>query len=255
MQIPEIRRVANLTTEQITRKRAVDRSNQKNYRAKNKEYIRHLEAKVAELTYNLERAESRLRCYEDQHYDNTGSERLSLSPVHAQSSAAPYDLSRSCQLNCPGVNVPGELSLASRRECPPLPWPENARSSLPLDFSSGMATTIFDSSESIIFSDLGLQSVNLPENADGLNDFDVYPSSNMPEPGRCSTTTAKRQHPPEQFAPLNKLENITVKETRHWREHFLNSDRHVVELEELRLPSISSLLNQSPSGRCRIQRV
>ncbi|KAI6784676.1 uncharacterized protein J7T54_006722 [Emericellopsis cladophorae] len=56
----QCRRVSNMTPEQVARKRAIDRDNQRHLRAKRKAHTRHLEKQIASLQRKLAEAEERI---------------------------------------------------------------------------------------------------------------------------------------------------------------------------------------------------
>lgn len=246
MQSHESRRVANLTTDQVSKKRALDRSNQRSHRAKNKAYIQHLEAKVAELTYNLERAEARLAEYEKQQ-----SEKLTETPV------------------CPTQNDPGSSTLAdpafldlegydSSRLGSNLKESHQAQEgsfdviqsldTLPLDFGAGIEVNFFDSPQEFTFSNLGLPDLS-SANGTGLSQSSVIQeslegSSSFGSSSSNSLGTPEWQQIPMNIPPTNKLDELIISKARSWRDHFLRSGHQNTELGEPRFPSISSLLNR-----------
>lgn len=126
-----------MAVEQVSQKRAVDRSNQRNHRAKNKAYIRHLEDKVAELTYKLERAQTRLLRYESRS-DKGGTGGYAPSPVLSHEEfSTPQDCDKPLPSECYNAGISSSGSLEEQdmdQSGPNLP---NDCSTLPLVMSRG----------------------------------------------------------------------------------------------------------------------
>lgn len=247
----ETRRVANMTAEQVSRKRAVDRSNQRTHRAKNKAYIQHLEAKVAELTYSLEQTEAKLSRYESQaggHHrptqpqvDSPSSRHDSSAHHQATSQQDGYDSS------IVGTNSSGNnLSVADL-------LPDGDGSSLPFDFGSGIAVNLFDSPSDLTFLDLGLENMQDWSGAKALEALQTAPARSSSSDTSDSGTPIWQQLP-NHLPPMTKLDEIIIDKSRSWRQRFLKSARQMSELGEARFPSISSLLNQPPAEEDKVPR-
>lgn len=155
------RKTTDLTTEQVTKKRAMDRANQRTYRAKNKAHVRCLEDKIAELTYRLTEAEDRVRSQANIIRRLGGSEELSSN----QESTSPRS-------TAPSAQTPGGSSLAATHgETPPahsqiMPPP------LPMQRASGFGQDVDMSVQSMV--DNQLAQVPQPHDLITMGDFEQF---------------------------------------------------------------------------------
>lgn len=245
----ETRRVANMTPEQVSRKRAVDRSNQRTHRAKNKAYIQHLEAKVAELTYSLEQMQAKLSKYEQQDSESRRS-GPTASPSSRQGSSSQH-LTTS-QPDGYDSSVVGTNSSSNNLSVSDL-LPDADGSSLPFDFGSGIAVNLFDSPSDLTFLDLGLENMQDWTGAKALEALQTGPPRSSSS-DTSDTGTPIWQQLPNHLPPMTKLDEIIINKSRSWRHRFLKSARQMSELGEARFPSISSLLNQPPAEEDKVPR-
>ncbi|KFH46739.1 hypothetical protein ACRE_023890 [Hapsidospora chrysogenum ATCC 11550] len=256
MKKQEDRRVSNMTPEQVSRKRAVDRYNQRSHRARNKVYIRHLEAKVAELSYKLESAEARLLQYEGNGSRNHGGEHpgghLASPPLTHEASLIRQDGSGAS--DCHGSRSPDNATDRSLAERNKGDYSDSVhgkyRKPLPLDFGSGIAANIYESPRDLTFRGMSPPEANavdapetkatltIPRGASGDTGLSASP------PSDSTTNVPEWQRLPMHLPPTTELDEIIIHKSRLWREKYLKSGRQITELDEARFPSISSLLNQ-----------
>lgn len=234
----ETRRVANMTPEQVSRKRAVDRSNQRTHRAKNKAYIQHLEDKVAALTYSLEQAQAKLSSYESQDSTKRHGQTATPSPSAQRvvvSQTEHYNGSI-VATNPAGYGSPVADFLS-----------KGVGNSLPFDFGSGIAVNLLDSPSELTFLGLGLDKM---QDRDGSKALEAPPTRpayrSTSETDGCATPIWQQM--PNYLPPLCKLDEVVINKSQSWRQRLLKSAPQLSELSEARFPSISSLLNQ-PSAK------
>lgn len=218
------RRVSNLTVEQIEKKRAIDRDNQRHHRAKNKAYCRQLEQKLGELT-------SRLRELEDILAQHKHCDARQPNPATTTTLPAVCD-----------VSILPQASMAFESGY----GVENDLDSLPLDFGAGMIVNSLNSAQEFSFLDLNLSN---PVGGMGataqtmLPDFSTS-SATLTRPGTaigaCGSTLPDWSRMPLHIPPTCKLDEVLQSITAACRSRTL----HQGELAEPVFPNIHSLLNR-----------
>ncbi|KAF4996143.1 hypothetical protein FDECE_12568 [Fusarium decemcellulare] len=213
------RRICNLTAEEVDKKRAIDRDNQRHHRAKSKAYVRSLEQKVTELTAQLQATTDLLEQYQQR---EANAHPLAIQPISTE------------QVE---MDAPAPM---------PLIYDDSIKSyldSLPLDLGTGMTIHSFNASQDFNFLDWDLTGVfdNLSPTAEAI-------------PGAATNNTAAEswddvgsqdQMPEWQVLPLflpptTKLDEVIITTAAAWRSRSLQHD----ELNKTVFPSISSLLDR-----------
>ena len=231
----ETRRVANMTPEQVSRKRAVDRSNQRTHRAKNKAYIQHLEGKVAELTYSLEQAQAKLSSYQSQDITNRQGKIATPSPLAPHTVVSQAD---HCNRSIVATNTVGnDFPVAD-------PLPDEDGNSLSFDFGSGITVNSLDSPSELTFMGLGLDKMRDRDGSKALKALLRPADPSTSEANGCETPIWQQM--PNNLPPMCELDEVIINKSQDWRQKLLISARQLSEPGDCRFPSISSLLNQPP---------
>ncbi|KAF4472938.1 bzip transcription factor [Fusarium albosuccineum] len=221
------RRICNLTAEEVDKKRAIDRDNQRHHRAKTKAFVRSLEQKVAELTTRLRETEDLLEQYQ-QREANAHQPAVSLShpPATLPTCAEQVAMEASAQI--------------------PLLCDDSIKSyldSLPLDLGTGMTIHSFNAPQDCNFLDWDLTGVcdNLSPTAEAIPNV----ATNNTAAESWDGVGSQDQMPEWQILPLylpstTKLDEVIITTTAAWRSRSLQHD----ELNKTVFPSISSLLDR-----------
>lgn len=250
------RRTTNLSPDQILRKRATDRVNQRAYRAKNKVQIRCLEDRIAELTYRLNKAKTELARREDiiQQLGGSVGECDPVSPDSTWGTAG-HNLEETPLHTSPKDGDPA-----------PDPGPEAATSgggdifhgletfldTIALDFGTGFTPNYLlgTAQELLSFDREAPEAVN-DLGRGGSQRAAICPENDTPGPSLSTTVPSGSaedlpvwQRSLPHIPPTSRLDEIIVNSSLK-RERFTQTARQVTEFTWPRFPSIASLLNRS----------
>lgn len=114
----------------------------------------------------------------------------------------------------------------------------------PLDFGSGIAVNIFDSSQDFTFLGLSPTDTSMIDGIVASGNPLELPGTRLEASQPDSATAPEWKQLPMYIEPTNKLDEIVINKSRFWRGRILKSGRQITELGEPRFPSISSLINQ-----------
>lgn len=230
------RRVSNLTADQAEKKRSLDRSNQRYHRAKNKDHIRSLHDKIAELASRLKEAESCIDDYRRREHGAEQSLAKALQPWADESSLFAIRPAATSQSNDDSLYAPtidsAQFEKAFQRDS----------DNLPLDLGTDMTVQCFDQTlldwEFTCFLD------NFPPVAEAPSEktwaFDASAVS-------WNTPTSQTEMPiwqqiPSHIPAATKLDEVIISTATTWRA-FLQRGVHK-ELDDPVFPSVASLLNR-----------
>lgn len=245
------RRVGNLTADEVQKKRAIDRANQRHCRAKTKVYIDSLEKKVADLTCQVRDLEAQLNAYRQG--DTTASSSTSSPGGQVQSITKPTLLPAP-----PRNDAETELGTSTATAFNDSPfYPSDGTSyfpGLPLDLSTGITIAPSGGSEQdfnfwgISWTD-PFQMVSSAENP-LLGVVDILPGNEedlQTSAWESNTAGATEvwQQVPLYIAPVSQLDHVIIDTTASWRARAQQRGQEDAELREPTFPSISSLLNPS----------
>lgn len=250
------RRVSNLTDAEVQKKRAIDRVNQRHFRAKTKAYVRSLEEKITELTCRLQECQNELHEYQKRDSDgNTSRSRQSSSLSSSLSSSTRYtapvasaaqDGDASLGYDTHGSTTAmlssyrGELDFSTT----------SALDALPLEFGTGITVNLFNSAQEFSFLDLGLptDSMSSTQIRESVTP-DESPFAGATGPWSPLTTMHTNIAAEWEMVPLNvpattKLDEFILTTVEAWKERASRCGHQDAEINEPLFPSISSLLNQ-----------
>lgn len=203
------RRVCNMTPEQVSRKRAIDRDNQRHLRAKRKAYTNHLEEEITRLRRKLADSEARIAALEQEQ------QNWSLREPSAAAKTAPASVD-------PGRPGPDMATLTN----------------VSLRLSPGITLNLAHEGEFFDFLDIGAD-LGLPAAAD---------YSKSTSPGHGTTTPAGDWAVPiEHTPPTNRLDRFITATVAAWRNQVSPlSTRQSAELSATsQFPNVSALLNHA----------
>ncbi|KAG9257408.1 uncharacterized protein F5Z01DRAFT_645860 [Emericellopsis atlantica] len=226
----ESRRVANLTPAQIQRKREIDRSNQRQHRAKNKAYTARLEDRISQLKYEKALLRARLRKYEVVSDDEGDEEVIRDDDMQTVLSTSEQSrrASRSASESRPSHPDTGSPSRLGHAHLTP-------------SSCSVSAANLQARSPRILPRNLG---------CGNLDSFGISVKEGPPVRDGQTDASLPRQHRPVwqrlpgHIEPTNKLDETIIKKTRAWRSCFRHIAAKVDKPDKGHLPSIYSLLNE-----------
>lgn len=240
------RRVSNLTVEQVEKKRAIDRENQRHCRAKNKAYVRTLEAKIEDLTRRLEESEAQLRQFQ----------RRESSSVQSATNNRTVCLD-SIQWNQEAEEVPGP---PGNQSLPHSLNMEKRLDALPLDLGIGITVNAFNPAEDFSLIDFALSDMagtgfswdlipNFDPDTGGIQFGNPVLDSALLSigelPGSQNDQLPEWKMLPLNIAPTTALDEFILNTTATWRARASQAGHQHAELNEPAFPSIASLLNHS----------
>jgi hypothetical protein len=261
------RRTSTLTGDEVVKKRAMDRANQRNHRAKNKAHIRELEDKIAELAYRLKESENTVSRQTEIIRQLGGTigdgdiflEGIGIPSSQGSSPAGSTEILAPIHHHVPTrvqlfEEIPTGVDSDTRLEPDnhqPLDW-------VALDFGIGIpATNLFDPSGNLSFLDWGTPGTTsfyekmerclgqrpAPTQAATTSSMAVREYKSLPKDTEPEAPEWERLL--SNLAPTTRLDEIIINSSRVWRTLFLRAGRQSKELSERSFPSISSLLNHS----------
>lgn len=247
------RRVSRLTDEELQKKRAIDRDNQRYHRAKTRAYIASLEKQVADLTFRLQETQKTLSQYHDR-WNGQGSGESS-SPLSSSSVSSIVDAH---SLPAYHHHVPAlPVKLAESNVAP-----GGVLKSMPLQLAPGITLDLPDETPGFSLLELGLPEYMTSNVLAGQemalysdNQQKISDSATFWVPGQSQYELSgipEWQRLPLHLPPTTKLDEVIVNTAQAWRQQALHFGHQEAELNDPAFPNISSLLNRTNEA-CHLQ--
>lgn len=203
-----------MTNEQVQKKRAIDRENQRHFRAKNKALVRQLEEEVESLTQRLEDAEARVQTLEQQ--------------LEKRSKQLEEHLHNHSERNTVSHDRPNDVFQVSK------PHSTTLLHQLPLDLGSGITLNISNTTGAFSFQDMDFCQ-------DILEGLDTVPALDS------DATGAEWSVAPLQLAPTNRMDHFIMSTVKALRNQLLSTQQQA-DLTASSFPNISSFVDSHPKG-------
>ena len=251
------RRVANLSSSQIENKRAIDRANQRFFRAKRKSEVDQLQKEVERLASELQETRRELSGYQERErilrdaFSNAFGLSTSVDPFSTGFDAifAPNSRSRSTNFD---AGLSNEAASASEGTGPSSMGSElnTYQQPFPIDFGTGINMELSNSNHVLDYSMMRLEGdIFLPtQPSTGTSPTSASSSSYAQSQSRAEATAALEDVPdwqglPINIAPSTQLDHVILDTTNAFRDTSQSGSHHD-EMSASRFPSISSLLNR-----------
>lgn len=248
------RRVANLTPSQIESKRAIDRANQRYFRAKRKSYVEKLQKQVESLTRELE--STRRELHECKDREKTLRDAFQKAFPTPSNQLTPVSHCASLASDDPFGAVSQDISSSPQHL--DLSFIDNHlepfHQLLPLDLGNGINVVNFSSSSQGLDpagTDLDGQILFQPQSLaelPAIGNLGGAATNSYSLAGNSSSTDEKVpewQQMPLHLPPEHQLEHVIIGTTETLRKRGL-AERHNEDSVDSPFPSISSLLNSQP---------
>lgn len=234
------RRVKNLSEDEVLRKRAIDRENQRYSRAKTKTYIQSLEKRVAELTYQLQDAQNTL--------DACVCRRDHFAHLRLDDLPEPQLKASALQNNAPTKDLVQDIfPVSTSFNQQPFTLDEVAPEflQLPMDFGTGITVSSCSADPTNVdFWDLSMTDPTdilalLEDSPPRAMSLEHATELDDPE----SPSLEVWQQMPLHILPSSKLDEVITETMSSWRVRAQQRGQQEAELTEPVFPNISSLLN------------